>query len=156
APMNQEHGFALAVEKLLGIAVPRRGQLIRVLYCEIGRLLNHLLNITTQALDIGALTPPLWGFEEREKLMIFYERASGSRMHAASFRPGCVHPALPDKLLDAIGASCDPFLKVVDDIDDLLTENRILKQRNVDIGVISLADAWKWGFSGVMVRGSAA
>ncbi len=88
APMNQEHAFALAVEKLLGITVPRRGQLIRVLYSEIGRLLNHLLNVTTQALDVGALTPPLWGFEEREKLMVFYERASGSRMHAAYFRPG--------------------------------------------------------------------
>ncbi len=156
APMNQEHAFALAVEKMLGIAVPRRGQIIRVLYCEIGRLLNHLLNITTQALDVGALTPPLWGFEEREKLMVFYERASGSRMHAAYFRPGGVHEDLPDKLVDDIGAFCDPFLKVVDDIDELLTGNRIFKQRNVDIGVISLADAWKWGFSGVMVRGSGA
>jgi NADH-quinone oxidoreductase subunit D len=156
APMNQEHAFALAVEKLLGITVPRRGQLIRVLYCEIGRLLNHLLNITTQALDVGALTPPLWGFEEREKLMVFYERASGSRMHAAYFRPGGVHEDLPQKLVDDIEAFCDPFLKVVDDIDALLTPNRIFKQRNVDIGVISLDDAWKWGFSGVMVRGSGA
>ena len=156
APMNQEHAFALAVEKLLGITVPRRGQLIRVLYCEIGRLLNHLLNITTQAMDVGALTPPLWGFEEREKLMVFYERASGSRMHAAYFRPGGVHQDLPQKLVDDIGAFCDPFLKVVDDIDNLLTGNRIFKQRNVDIGVISLDDAWKWGFSGVMVRGSGA
>jgi len=156
APMNQEHAFALAVEKLLGIEVPRRGQLIRVLYCEIGRLLNHLLNVTTQALDVGALTPPLWGFEEREKLMIFYERASGSRMHAAYFRPGGVHQDLPQQLVDDIGAFCDPFLKVVDDIDTLLTGNRIFKQRNVDIGVVSLEDAWKWGFSGVMVRGSGA
>ena len=156
APMNQEHAFALAVEKLLGITVPRRGQLIRVLYCEIGRLLNHLLNITTQALDVGALTPPLWGFEEREKLMIFYERASGSRMHAAYFRPGGVHQDLPQPLIDDIEAFCDPFLKVVDDIDALLTPNRIFKQRTVDIGVISLDDAWKWGFSGVMVRGSGA
>jgi NADH-quinone oxidoreductase subunit D len=156
APMNQEHAFALAVEKLLGITVPRRGQLIRVLYCEIGRLLNHLLNITTQALDVGALTPPLWGFEEREKLMVFYERASGSRMHAAFVRPGGVHQDLPQKLIDDIGAFCDPFLKVVDDIDALLTPNRIFKQRNVDIGVVSLADAWAWGFSGVMVRGSGA
>ena len=156
APMNQEHAFALAVEKLLGLKVPIRGQLIRVLYCEIGRLLSHLLNITTQALDIGALTPPLWGFEEREKLMIFYERASGSRMHAAYFRPGGVHEDLPQKLVDDIGAFCDPFLKVVDDLDELLTENRIFKQRNVDIGVVSLDDAWKWGFSGAMVRGSGA
>jgi NADH-quinone oxidoreductase subunit D len=156
APMNQEHAFALAVEKLLGIEVPRRGQLIRVLYCEIGRLLNHMLNVTTQALDVGALTPPLWGFEEREKLMVFYERASGSRMHAAYFRPGGVHQDLPQELIDDIGAFCDPFLKVVDDIDALLTPNRIFKQRNVDIGVVSLDDAWKWGFSGVMVRGSGA
>ena len=136
--------------------MPRRGQLIRVLYCEIGRLLSHLLNVTTQALDVGALTPPLWGFEEREKLMVFYERASGSRMHAAYFRPGGVHQDLPQKLVDDIGAFCDPFLKVVDDIDGLLTGNRIFKQRNVDIGVVSLDDAWKWGFSGVMVRGSGA
>ena len=156
APMNQEHAFALAVERLLGITVPRRGQLIRVLYSEIGRLLSHLLNVTTQAMDVGALTPPLWGFEEREKLMVFYERASGSRMHAAYFRPGGVHQDLPQKLVDDIGAFCDPFLKVVDDIDELLTGNRIFKQRNVDIGVIGLDDAWKWGFSGVMVRGSGA
>jgi NADH-quinone oxidoreductase subunit D len=156
APMNQEHAFALATERLLGITVPRRGQLIRVLYCEMGRLLSHLLNITTQALDVGALTPPLWGFEEREKLMIFYERASGSRMHAAYFRPGGVHQDLPQKLVDDIGAFCDPFLKVCDDIEGLLTDNRIFKQRNVDIGVVSLEDAWKWGFSGVMVRGSGA
>jgi len=156
APMNQEHAFALATERLLGITVPRRGQLIRVLYCEMGRLLSHLLNITTQAMDVGALTPPLWGFEEREKLMIFYERASGSRMHAAYFRPGGVHQDLPQKLVDDIGAFCDPFLKVCDDIEVLLTDNRIFKQRNVDIGVVSLEDAWKWGFSGVMVRGSGA
>jgi len=156
APMNQEHAFCLAVERLLGIAVPKRAQLIRVLYCEIGRLLSHLLNVTTQALDVGALTPPLWGFEEREKLMVFYERASGSRMHAAYFRPGGVHEDLPAKLIDDIGAFCDPFLKVVDDIEVLLTGNRIFKQRNVDIGVVKLEDAWNRGFSGVMVRGSGA
>jgi NADH-quinone oxidoreductase subunit D len=156
APMNQEHAFALAVEKLLGITVPRRGQLIRVLYSEIGRLLNHMLGVPAMALDVGALTPPLWGFEEREKMMIFYERASGSRMHAAYFRPGGVHQDLPQQLVDDIEAFCDPFLKVVDDVDRLLTNNRIFKQRNVDIGVISLEDAWKWGFSGVMVRGSGA
>jgi NADH-quinone oxidoreductase subunit D len=156
APMNQEHAFCLAVERLLGIAVPRRAQLIRVLYCEIGRLLSHILNVTTQAMDVGALTPPLWGFEEREKLMVFYERASGSRMHAAYFRVGGVHQDLPPKLIDDIEAFCDPFLKVCDDLETLLTDNRIFKQRNVDIGVVSLDDAWKWGFSGVMVRGSGA
>ena len=156
APMNQEHAFALAVEKLLGIKVPKRGQLIRVLYSEIGRLLSHLLNVTTQAMDVGALTPPLWGFEEREKLMIFYERASGSRMHAAYFRPGGVHQDLPPELIDDIEAFCDPFLQVLDDIEVLLTDNRIFKQRNVDIAVVSLEDAFAWGFSGVMVRGSGA
>ncbi|MBR2536052.1 MAG: NADH-quinone oxidoreductase subunit D [Hyphomicrobium sp.] len=156
APMNQEHAFCLAAEKLLGLEVPRRAQLIRVLYSEIGRILSHLLNVTTQAMDVGALTPPLWGFEEREKLMVFYERASGSRMHAKYFRIGGVHQDLPEKLVDDIAAWCDPFLKVVDDIDKLLTENRIFKQRNVDIGVVSLDDAFAWGFSGVMVRGSGA
>ncbi len=156
APMNQEHAFCLAAEKLLGIQVPRRAQLIRVLFCEIGRILSHLLNVTTQAMDVGALTPPLWGFEEREKLMVFYERASGSRMHAAYFRVGGVHQDLPKKLIDDIEAFCNPFLKVVDDLDRLLSENRIFKQRNVDIGVVSLKDAWAWGFSGVMVRGSGA
>jgi NADH-quinone oxidoreductase subunit D len=156
APMNQEHAFCLAAERLLGIDVPRRGQLIRVLYCEIGRILSHLLNVTTQAMDVGALTPPLWGFEEREKLMVFYERASGSRMHAAYFRVGGVHQDLPPKLVDDIDTWCDPFLKVVDDLDRLLTGNRIFKQRNVDIGVVTLQQAWEWGFSGVMVRGSGA
>ncbi len=156
APMNQEHAFCLAAEKLLGLEVPRRAQLIRVLYCEIGRLLSHLLNVTTQAMDVGALTPPLWGFEEREKLMVFYERASGSRMHAAYFRVGGVHQDLPEKLVDDIDAFCAPFLKVCDDLEELLTDNRIFKQRNVDIGVVTLDDAWKWGFSGVMVRGSGA
>jgi len=156
APMNQEHGFALAVEKLVGVTVPKRGQLIRVLYSEIGRLLSHLLNVTTQALDVGALTPPLWGFEEREKLMVFYERASGSRMHAAYIRPGGVHQDLPPELIADIYAFCDPFLKVCDDIEGLLTDNRIFKQRNVDIGVVKLEDAWAHGFSGVMVRGSGA
>ena len=156
APMNQEHAFCLAAERLLAIPVPRRAQLIRVLYCEIGRLLSHLLNVTTQAMDVGALTPPLWGFEEREKLMVFYERASGSRMHAKYFRIGGVHQDLPEKLIDDIEAFCDPFLKVCDDLEVLLTDNRIFKQRNVDIGVVQLADAWAWGFSGVMVRGSGA
>ncbi|WP_353641090.1 NADH-quinone oxidoreductase subunit D [Mesorhizobium sp. WSM2239] len=156
APMNQEHAFSLAVERLLGIEVPRRGQIIRVLYSEIGRILSHLLNVTTQAMDVGALTPPLWGFEEREKLMVFYERASGARMHAAYFRPGGVHQDLPQKLVEDIGKWIDPFLQTVTNLDELLTENRIFKQRNVDIGVVSLDDAWAWGFSGVMVRGSGA
>jgi len=136
--------------------VPRRAQLIRVLYCEIGRILSHMLNVTTQAMDVGALTPPLWGFEQREKLMVFYERASGSRMHAAYFRIGGVHQDLPPALIDDIDAWFDPFLQVVADLETLLTGNRIFKQRNVDIGVVSLEDAWKWGFSGVMVRGSGA
>ena len=156
APMNQEHAYCLAIEKLLGLTVPKRGQLIRVLYSEIGRILSHLLNVTTQAMDVGALTPPLWGFEEREKLMMFYERASGSRMHAAYFRPGGVHQDLPDQLVRDIGAWSDPFLQVCDDLEGLLTDNRIFKQRNVDIGVVDLDTCWAWGFSGVMVRGSGA
>jgi NADH-quinone oxidoreductase subunit D len=156
APMNQEHAFCLAAERLLGIQIPLRAQLIRVLFCEIGRLLSHLLNVTTQAMDVGALTPPLWGFEEREKLMVFYERASGARMHASYFRVGGVHQDLPAKLLDDIAAFCDPFLKVCDDLEELLTHNRIFKQRNVNIGVVKLEDAWTYGFSGVMVRGSGA
>jgi len=156
APMNQEHAFCLAAERLLELRVPRRGQLIRVLYCEIGRLLSHLLNVTTQAMDVGALTPPLWGFEEREKLMVFYERASGSRMHAKYFRMGGVHQDLPVRLIADIARFCETHPKVLDDIEGLLTENRIFKQRNVDIGVVSLADCMRWGFSGVMLRGSGA
>ena len=152
--MNQEHAWCLAIERLTGTEVPRRAQLIRVLYCEIGRILNHLLNVTTQALDVGALTPPLWGFEEREKLMVFYERACGARLHAAYFRPGGVHQDLPPELIDDIEAWCDPFLEVLEDIDGLLTENRIFKQRNVDIGIVSEQDIQDWAFSGVMVRGS--
>jgi NADH-quinone oxidoreductase subunit D len=156
APMNQEHAFCLAAERLLGIEAPRRAQLIRVLYSEIGRLLSHLLNVTTQAMDVGALTPPLWGFEEREKLMVFYERASGSRMHAKYFRIGGAHQDLPDELVADIAAFCDTHPAVLDDIEGLLTENRIFKQRNVDIGVVSLDECFQWGFSGVMVRGSGA
>ncbi len=156
APMNQEHAFALAIERLIGVEVPRRAQLIRVLYSEIGRILSHLLNVTTQAMDCGALTPPLWGFEPREELMVFYERASGSRMHAAYVRPGGVHQDLPQKLIDDIFAFCERFPQALDDIEGLLTDNRIFKQRNVDIGVVSLEDAFAWGFSGVMVRGSGA
>ncbi|MEM8788303.1 MAG: NADH-quinone oxidoreductase subunit D [Pseudomonadota bacterium] len=154
SPMNQEHAWCLAIERLTGTEVPRRASLIRVLYCEIGRILNHLLNITTQAMDVGALTPPLWGFEEREKLMVFYERACGARLHAAYFRPGGVHQDLPPDLLDDIAQWCEEFPAILDDIDGLLTENRIFKQRNVDIGVVSQQEALDWGFSGVMVRGS--
>ncbi|KAI95041.1 NADH dehydrogenase [Rhodomicrobium udaipurense JA643] len=156
APMNQEHAFCLAIEKLLGVTPPIRGQLIRVLFSEIGRILNHLLNVTTFALDLGALTPPLWGFEEREKLMVFYERASGARLHANYFRPGGVHQDLPQALVDDIEAWCDSFLKVLADLDTLLTDNRIFKQRTVDIGVVSLEDAMAWGFTGTMIRGSGA
>ncbi|WP_088735728.1 NADH-quinone oxidoreductase subunit D [Thioclava sp. F34-6] len=154
APMNQEHAWCLAIEKLTGVEVPRRGSLIRVLYSEIGRILNHLLNVTTQAMDVGALTPPLWGFEEREKLMVFYERACGARLHSAYFRPGGVHQDLPPKLLDDIEEWAHHFPKVLDDIEGLLTENRIFKQRNVDICVISEEEIQQWGYSGVMVRGS--
>lgn len=154
SPMNQEHSLCLAIEKLTGTLVPKRASLIRVLYCEIGRILNHLLNVTTQAMDVGALTPPLWGFEEREKLMIFYERACGARLHAAYFRPGGVHQDLPPELLDDIMQWSLQFPKILDDIESLLTENRIFKQRNVDIGIVSEKDIQDWGFSGVMVRGS--
>jgi NADH-quinone oxidoreductase subunit D len=156
APMNQEHAFALSVEKLLEISVPKRGQLIRILYSEMGRLLSHHMNVLTQALDVGALTPILWGFEEREKMMVFYERASGSRMHAAYIRPGGVHQDLPQKLVDDIGHFVNKHAKIIDDIEGLLTGNRIFKQRNVDIGVVTLEQAFAWGFSGVMVRGSGA
>ncbi len=154
APMNQEHAFCLAIEKLTDIGVPRRASFIRVLYSEIGRILSHLLNITTQAMDVGALTPPLWGFEEREKLMVFYERASGSRMHANYFRPGGVHQDLPDALISDIYAWCEQFPEKLQDIETLLTENRIFKQRNVDIGVVTEADCHERGFTGVLIRGS--
>jgi NADH-quinone oxidoreductase subunit D len=152
SPMNQEHAFALAVERMLVIEVPKRGQYIRMLYCEIGRILNHLMNVCTQALDVGALTPITWGFEEREKLMIFYERACGARLHAAYFRPGGVHQDLPQDLLDDIDGFCDHFLTVLDDIEGLLTNSRIFKQRNVDIGIVSQEDVMNWSMSGVMAR----
>ncbi|MFT6696418.1 MAG: NADH-quinone oxidoreductase subunit D, partial [Paracoccaceae bacterium] len=154
APMNQEHAWCLAIEKLTGVEIPRRASLIRVLYSEIGRILNHLLNVTTQAMDVGALTPPLWGFEEREKLMGFYERACGARLHAAYFRPGGVHQDLPAGLTDDILTWCDEFPARLSDIDELITENRIFKQRNVDIAIVTEQEALDWGFSGVMVRGS--
>ena len=154
APMNQEHAFALAIEKLLKIEVPIRGQYIRVLFCEIGRILSHLLNITTQALDVGALTPSLWGFEERETLMTFYERVSGSRLHANYFRAGGVHKDLPRGLSEDIIKFCETFPNVIDDLETLLTDNRIFKQRNVDIGIVSKQEALDYSFSGVMLRGS--
>ena len=154
APMNQEHAWCLAIEKMVGIEVPRRASFIRVLYSEIGRLMNHILNITTQAMDVGALTPITWGFEEREKLCVFYERACGSRMHSAYFRPGGVHQDLPQDLIDDIWTFTETFGDAMDDIESLLTENRIFKQRNVDIGVVDRQTIMDWGFSGVMVRGS--
>ncbi len=154
APMNQEHAFCLAAERLLALRVPRRAQHMRVLWCEIGRILSHILNVTTQAMDVGALTPPLWGFEEREKLMVFYERVSGSRMHAAWFRVGGVHQDMPQALIDDIGQWCDQFPQKLADIETLVTENRIFKQRNVDIGLVTADEAIRWGFTGVMLRGS--
>ena len=154
APMNQEHAFCLAVEKLLGIQVPRRAQLIRVLYSEIGRILSHLLNVTTQAMDVGALTPPLWGFEQRELLMEYYEGVSGSRMHANYFRPGGVHQDLPEGMLDSMEAWIKQFHPFVKDLEILLNDNRIFRQRTVDIGVVSKQQALDWGFSGPMIRAS--
>ncbi|MEM0929757.1 MAG: NADH-quinone oxidoreductase subunit D [Pseudomonadota bacterium] len=154
APMNQEHAFVLAAEKLLGVEVPRRGKVIRVLFSEMGRMLSHILNVTTQAMDVGALTPPLWGFEEREKLMTFYERACGARLHANYFRVGGVHRDLPQDLIDDIYAWTETWQKVSDEIEGLITDNRIFKQRNVDIGVVSKEQALEWGFTGVMLRGS--
>ena len=154
APMNQEHAWCLAIEKLTGTKITKRASLIRVLFCEIGRVMNHLLNVTTQAMDVGALTPPLWGFEQREDLMIFCERACGARLHAAYFRPGGVHQDLTDKLIDDIEEWAIEFPKTLDDINELLTENRIFKQRNVDIGKVTEQDILDWGYSGVMVRGS--
>ncbi len=154
APMNQEHAFALAIEKILKIDVPIRAQFIRVIFCEIGRILSHILNITTQALDVGALTPSLWGFEERETLMTFYERVSGSRLHANYFRAGGVHQDLPRGLDEDISDFIKKFPRVIDDLETLLTDNRIFKQRNVDIGIVTKQDALDYSFSGVMLRGS--
>jgi NADH-quinone oxidoreductase subunit D len=154
SPMCMEHAYVLAIERLTGTEIPRRASLIRVLYSEITRVLNHLLNVTTWAMDVGALTPPLWGFEEREKLFVFYERASGARMHANYFRPGGVHQDLPPDLIDDIETWATHFPRVLDDIMGLLAENRIFKQRNVDIGVVSEKDVQDWGLSGVMARGS--
>lgn len=154
SPMCQEHGYALAVEKLLGCEIPRRAQFIRVLFSEITRILNHIMAITTQALDVGAMTPLLWMFEEREKMMGFYEKVSGSRMHAAYVRPGGVHQDLPKGLLEEIAEFSANFGKYIDDLESLLTENRIFKQRMVEVGIVSKKQALDWGFSGPMIRGS--
>jgi NADH-quinone oxidoreductase subunit D len=154
SPMCQEHAYALAVEKLLGCEVPLRAQYIRVMFAEITRILNHILNVTTQALDVGAMTPLLWMFEEREKMLSFYERASGARFHSAYIRPGGVHQDIPAGMLEDVDAFCDGFTQYIDDVEGLLTNNRIWKQRTVDIGVVSAEDALAWGFSGPMLRGS--
>ncbi len=154
SPMCQEHAFVAAVEKLLGLEPPARAKYIRVLFDEITRILNHLLNVTAYALDVGAMTPMLWAFEQRELLMEFYERVSGARLHACYYRAGGVHQDLPAGLLDSIMKWADQFPKVVDDMEALLTENRIFKQRTVDIGVVSRDDAIDWGFTGPMLRAS--
>src|ERR1700744_1013497 len=151
APMSQEHAFALATEKLLGIVAPPRAQYIRVLFAEISRIANHLLNITTFAIDVGAIPPVLWGFEDRERLMEFYERVCGARLHANYFRPGGVHQDLPAGLAEGIYGFWEEFPARLDDLDHLLTENRIFKQRTVDIGIISAEDAIDWGFTGPML-----
>ena len=152
APQNQEHAFAIAVEKLAGMEVPPRGQYIRVIYAELGRLLNHIFNICAYAMDVGAMTPMLWGFEEREKLMEFCERACGARLHMGYFRPGGVAMDVSQKLIDDIGEWCDGFPKFIADLESLLTENRIFKQRTVNIGAITQEQALDWGFSGPNLR----
>ncbi len=154
APQNQEHAFALAVERLAGIEVPPRGQYVRVLYAEIGRILNHILNITAYAMDVGAMTPMLWAFEEREKLMEYCERASGARLHMAYFRPGGVAADIPDSLVDDIAAWCEAYPAMIDDLESLLTGNRIFKQRTVDIGVMTAEQCFDWGFTGPNLRAS--
>jgi NADH-quinone oxidoreductase subunit D len=153
-PMNQEHAFCLAIEKLADIEIPIRAKLIRILFCEIGRILNHLMNVTTQAMDVGALTPPLWGFEDRERLMVFYERACGARLHSNYFRPGGVHQDLTPALIEDIGRWCELFPTTLHNLHKLVTGNRIFKQRNVNIGVVTRDEAIANGFSGVMLRGS--
>jgi NADH-quinone oxidoreductase subunit D len=154
SPMAQEHAYAMATEKLLGVAVPERALWIRTLFDEITRVLNHLLNVTTYALDVGAITPSLWGFEEREKLLEFYEAASGARLHSNYYRPGGVSRDLPAGLEERIGAWAETFPKFVDELQELLTGNRIWKQRTVDIGPISAEQALAWGFSGPNLRAS--
>ncbi|MED6312094.1 MAG: NADH-quinone oxidoreductase subunit D [Pseudomonadota bacterium] len=154
SPMCQEHAFVLAAERLLGIEPPRRGQFIRVLFDEITRILNHLLNVPALAMDVGAMTPMLWAFEQRELLMEFYERVCGARLHAAYYRVGGVHQDMPAGMAEDILEWIDQFPKFIDDMETLLTENRIFKQRCVDIGIVSAEDAMAWGFTGPMLRGS--
>ena len=154
SPMCQEHAYSLAIEKLLDIEVPLRGQFIRVMFSEVTRILNHILNLTTFALDVGAMTPFLWLFEEREVMMEFYERVSGSRLHSAYFRPGGVHRDLPDGLVEDIASFCDRFPKKIDDLEKLLETNRIFRQRSVDIGKINKDEALNKGFSGPCLRAS--
>ncbi|MHC3897989.1 UNVERIFIED_CONTAM: NADH-quinone oxidoreductase subunit D [Wolbachia endosymbiont of Nasonia longicornis] len=152
SPMSQEHAYSLCVEKLLQCEVPIRAKYLRVLFCELTRILNHLLNISSQALDVGAMTPLLWLFEEREKILEFYERASGARFHAAYIRPGGVAADIPEGLIEDIAKFIAQFPKYIDDVDELLTENRIWKQRTVEISKISIKEALDWGFSGPMLR----
>jgi len=154
SPMCMEHTWALAQEKLLGITVPERGRWIRTMFAEITRVLNHLLNITTYALDVGAITPSLWGFEEREKLLQFYEAVSGARYHANYFRAGGVARDLPGNLADEIAEWARTFPKFIDELEQLLTSNRIWKQRTVDIGIMTPEDAMAWGFTGPCIRAS--
>jgi NADH-quinone oxidoreductase subunit D len=154
SPMCMEHSYVLAVEKLAGIEVPLRAKYIRTMFAEITRILNHIMNTTAHAMDVGAMTPILWLFEEREKLMEFYERVSGARFHAAWFRPGGVHQDLPAGLLEDISAWVDGFPRILDEMQGLVADNRIFKQRNVDIGVISKDDAVRWGFTGPCLRAS--
>ena len=154
SPMNQEQAYAIAVERLLGIEVPKRGQYIRMLFCEITRILNHIMNIGSYAMDVGAMTPFLWTFEEREKLMGFYDEVSGARMHAAYIRPGGVAQDMPAGLAERISDWTAAFPKIIDDVEGLLTENRIFKQRTVDIGIVSKEEALDWGFTGPNLRAS--
>jgi NADH-quinone oxidoreductase subunit D len=154
SPVNQEHAWALAIEKMIGCEVPLRAQYIRVLFAELNRISNHILNVTTHIMDVGGLSPLLWGFEEREKILVFNERVSGGRMHMAYFRPGGVHQDLPKALAEDLWAFTETLPKALDDIEGLIVENRIFKQRNVDIGIVSAEDAFAWGFSGPMLRGS--
>jgi len=154
SPMALEHCYSMAVEKLAGITVPLRAQYLRVIFCELTRILNHVLNVTTQILDVGATTPLLWMFEERERILEFYERASGARFHSAYIRPGGLHQDIPAGMEHDIDRFCDGFGKVIDDVETLVTTNRIWKQRTVDVGVVTPEEAQAWGFSGPMLRGS--
>lgn len=152
--MCQEHTYSMAVENLLFLKIPKRAQFLRVIFAEITRILNHLLAIGCHAMDVGAMTPFMWAFEEREKLLEFYERVSGARMHAAYIRPGGVSNDIPFGFLDDLYIFCNQFILRIDEIEDMLTQNRIWKERLVDVGVVTAANAIEWGFSGVMIRAS--